>query len=212
MGPQLVHSVGDPPITRDGARAAADRELSKGIYHRYDDPWPVRVFNWVQHWIGRLFDDVSKHSPGGGAGAVAVLVAVVVLLIALRWRLGPLRRTDRMARSVLDGSTVTATAADYRRAAIAAAAEGRWSDAIIARMRALAKGLEETGELAVRPGRTADELAVEVASGRPEATASTSRAARTFDEVAYGNRSGSAEGYAAVVEADDLCSGVGSRR
>jgi hypothetical protein len=202
--------VGGPPITRDGARAAADRELSKGIYHRYDDPWPVRLFNWVQHWIGRLLDEVSKHSPGGGAGALAVLVVVAVLLVALRWRLGPLGRTARLPRSVLD--TSTATAADYRHEAIAAAAAGRWSDAIIARMRALARGLEETGELAVRPGRTADELAVEVAVEQPAAAGATTRAARIFDEVAYGNRPGTAEGYAAVVEADDLCCGVRSRR
>lgn len=210
IGPRLVSSVGDVPITRDGARAAADRELSKSIYHRYDDPWPVRAFNWVQHWIGRLFDEVSKHSPGGGGGAVAVLVAVVVLLIALRWRLGPLRRADRMARPVLGVST--ATAADYRHDAIAAASDGRWSDAIVARMRALAKALEESGELSARPGRTADELAVEVADGRPDASEATTRAARIFDEVAYGNRPGTPEGYAAVAEADDMCSRIGSRR
>lgn len=206
---QLVHSVGDLPITRDGARHAADRELSKGIYHRYDDPWPVRVFNWVQHWIGRLFDDVSKHAPGGGGGALAVLVAVVVLLVALRWRLGPLRRADRMSRSVLDMSA--ATAADFRQESIDAAADGRWSDAIIARMRALARALEETGELPARPGRTADELAIEVAAERPEASEATARAARIFDEVAYGHRPGTADGYAAVVDADDVCAGVGSR-
>lgn len=207
---QLVHSVGDVPITRDGARAAADRELSKSIYHRYDDPWPVRAFNWVQHWLGRLLDDVSKHSPGGGAGAVALLVAVALLLVALRVRLGPLRRADRRVRPVLDASS--ATAADYRQEAITAAAESRWSDAIVARMRAMARGLEESGELAIRPGRTADELAVDVAARRPEAFAPAVRAARIFDEVAYGNRTGTAEGYAAVTEADDLCSGVAVRR
>jgi hypothetical protein len=210
IGPLLVQGVGDVPITRDGARAAAHHELSKSVYHRYDDPWPVRAFNWVQHLIGRLFDEASKHSPGGGGGAVAVLVAVVVLLIALRWRLGPLRRADRMAGAVLGVST--ATAGDFRREAVAAAAEGRWSDAIVARMRALARALEETGELPARPGRTADEIAAEVAAGRPDAGAVTARAARIFDEVAYGNRPGTPEGYAAVVDADDICSGIGSRR
>ena len=210
IGPLFIRRIGDPPITRDGARGAADRELSKSIYHRYDDPWPVRVFNWVQHWIGRLLDDVSNHSPGGGAGALAVLVAVAVLLIALRWRLGPLRRADRMPRPVLDRAP--ATAGDYRRQATAAAADGRWGDAIIARMRALARGLEENDELPVRPGRTADELAVEVAMGRPAAAEATARAAHVFDEVAYGNRSGTEDGYTTVVAADDICSGVGMRR
>lgn len=202
--------VGAPPITRDGARAAADRELSKGIYHRYDDPLPVRVFKWAEHLIGRLFDDVSRHSPGGGAGAVALLVAVVVLLIAVRWRLGPLSRTARAARAVLDASS--STSSDYRREAITAAEAGDWSAAIVARMRALARGLEESGELAVRPGRTADELAAEVAGERPAAAAATARAAQVFDEVAYGNRAGTAGGYAEVVTADDMCSRVGSHR
>ena len=50
----MILAVGSTPITREGARAAADRELSKGIYHRYDDPWPVRVFNAVQHWVQRF--------------------------------------------------------------------------------------------------------------------------------------------------------------
>jgi hypothetical protein len=79
-------------------------------------------------------------------------------------------------------------------------------------MRALARGLEESGELPERPGRTADELAAEVAVGRPEVATVVQSAARIFDEVAYGNRKGSREGYAAVVEADDLLSTVRSRR
>jgi hypothetical protein len=205
-----MYIVGNPPITRDGARGAANRELSKGIYHRYDDPWPVRVFNWVTHWIGRLLDTVTKHSPGGGAGAVAVLVAVTVLLVALRWRLGPLRRSARLPRSLLASPSMTAT--DYRSEALAAAAAGQWSEAIVARMRALARGLEEAGEVSVRPGRTADELAVEIANGRPSLAVAAARAARVFDEVAYGNRPGTADGYAAVVEVDDMCSRAGSTR
>lgn len=208
--PPGIDTVGGPPITRDGARAAAHRELSKAIYHRYDDPWPVRAFKAVQHWIGRLFDEAAKHSPGGGAGAVALLVALAILLVALRWRLGPMRRNVRLGRAVLGGETTTA--AEHRRQAIAAASRGDWSAAVVSRMRALARGLEEDGELADRPGRTADELAAEVAAGRPDAGDVVTRAARIFDEVAYGNRTGSPDGYDAVVAADDLCSTARSRR
>jgi hypothetical protein len=206
----VIRIVGGPPITRDGARTAAHRELSKAIYHRYDDPWPVRAFNAVQHWIGRLFDQAARHSPGGGAGAVALLVALAALLVALRWRLGPMRSTPRLARAVL-GDTTT-SAAVHRQTAADAAERGDWSAAVVARMRALARGLEESGELPERPGRTADELAAEVAMGRPEVATVVQSAARIFDEVAYGNRKGSREGYAAVVEADDLLSTVRSRR
>jgi hypothetical protein len=191
-----------PPVTRDGARSAAQRELSKAVYHRYDDPWPVRAFKAVAHWLGRLLDGVSRHAPGGGAGAVALLVALAILLVAARWRLGPVRRTPRLARSVL--GTSTASAADHRREAVAAAAAGRWAEAVVARMRAIARGLEESDQLPVRPGRTADELAAEVSGSRPDAATAIARAATVFDEVAYGNRPGSAEAYGAVVTADEL--------
>ena len=209
--PQVIDTVGSPPITREGARAAADRELSKAIYHRYDDPWPVRAFNAVQHWIQRLLDEVAQHSPGGGAGAIALLVAVAVLLLILRWRLGPLGRTTRLARPVLD-EDAPASAADYRLAASAAAGEGRWGDAIVARMRALARGLEESGALPERAGRTADELAAEIALDRPDAAKLTARAARVFDEVAYGGRAGTGVGYSDVAEADHVLSLQASRR
>lgn len=206
----MILAVVGPPITREGARAAAERELGKAIYHRYDDPWPVRAFNAVQHWIQQVLDEVGRHSPGGGAGAAALLVALAILLVLLRWRLGPLRRTPRMARPVLTNQP--ASAADYRRAATAAAAEGRWSDAIVARMRALARGLEETGAIPERAGRTADELAAEVARDRPDAAAVTARAARAFDDVAYGGRPGTGVGYADVAEADHTLSTVAGRR
>ena len=202
----MIVVVGEPPITRDGAREAAQRELSKAIYHRYDDPWPVQAFKAIEHWIGRVFDSVGRHSPGGGAGATAVLVAVAILLLALRWRLGPMRRTPRHAVTVL--GTTKASAADHRREAVEAAGAGLWSDAIIARMRALARGLEESSELPERPGRTADELAAAVAVSRPDAAAVTGRAATVFDEVAYGHRPGSADGYADVVAADERLGGV----
>jgi hypothetical protein len=206
----VISVVGDPPITRDGAREAAERELSKAIYHRYDDPWPVRAFKAVEHWIGRVLDDVARHSPGGGAGAVALLVAVALLLLALRWRLGPMRRTARQSVTVL-GAT-RESAADHRRASLAAAADGRWADAIVTRMRALARGLEESGELPERPGRTADELAAEVAVTRPDVARVIARAATVFDEVAYGRRPGGPDSYADVVAADEQLNTVRSRR
>lgn len=206
----MIAVVNAPPITRDGGREAANHELSKGIYHRYDDPWPVRAFNAVQHWIGRLVDELGKHSPGGGSGAVALLVAIAVLLVIVRWRLGPLQRTARLPAAVLD-STVQ-SAAEHRRAASDAAEAGQWAEAIVERMRAIARGLEDSGQLANRPGRTADELATEVARDRPDTAPVITRAARVFDAVAYGRRDGDADGYTDVVAADDLLLSMRNRR
>jgi hypothetical protein len=189
-----------PPVTRDGARAAARRELSKGIYHRYDDPWPVRVFNAVERWISRALDAAARHSPGGGAGALALIVLVVVVVGIAMWRVGLVRREAVPTGTVLPDRATTA--ADYRTLAEAAAAAGRWEDAVIARMRALAREVEERGLLDPRPGRTADELATELATGRPDSAAQVRAAANTFDAVAYGGRPAGADSYEVVAAAD----------
>lgn len=197
----MITAVVAPPITRDGAREAAQRELTKSIYHRYDDPWPVRVYKAVTHWIGHVFDVAAQHSPGGGAGAAALIVAIVALLVFARWRLGPIQRRRRLAQPVL-GTSVT-SAADYRRTAHEAAAAGRWSEAVIAAMRATARELEEQEVLPARPGRTADELARELGTDRPALLDVVSAAATVFDAVAYGGRPGDADTFRTVLAADD---------
>lgn len=193
---------GGEPITRDGARAAARRELSKGIYHRDDDPLAVRVFNAVQRWIDHLLHTVAKHAPGGGAGALALILATALLLTFVWWRVGFVRRTVSSPRPVLDARATTS--GDLLREAQAAVVAGRWDDAVVARMRALALGLEERRVVDVRPGRTADELAAEVAGVLPAAADAMRSAAVTFDAVAYGGRAATRDSYDVVATAADL--------
>jgi hypothetical protein len=193
---------GGEPITRDGARAAARRELSKGIYHRDDEPWPLRIFNAVQRWIDHLLHAVSKHAPGGGPGAIALLLAAIALLGFLWWRVGLVRRTMSARRPVLDGRV--RASGDLLREAAAAAAAGRWDDAVVARMRALALTAEERGLVDARPGRTADELAAEVATALPATRDPMRSAATAFDAVVYGKRPADRATYDAVVAAADL--------
>jgi hypothetical protein len=161
----------------------------------------VRVYKTVTHWIAHLFDTVAQHSPGGGAGAAALVVALLALLAFARWRLGPMQRRRRLATPVLTDHLTTA--AEYRRTAHEAAAAGRWAEAIVAAMRAMARELEEQGTLPGRPGRTADELATEVAADRPALHAPVAAASTVFDAVAYGRRTGDEEGFRIVVAADD---------
>jgi len=196
-----------PPITREAAQAAARRELSKAIYHRYDDPWPVRLFHWLGRWIDRILSDIANHSPGGGAGAVALVLLVVVLLAFARWRLGPMQRRHRVARALLVDATVTA--AQHRRDAESAAAAADWHTAVIARMRAAARELEQRGVVEVRPGRTAAELATEVARELPPIAGAIAAATAVFDAVAYGGRDASPQSYATVVAADDAARHAG---
>jgi Domain of unknown function (DUF4129) len=198
----IASVAGGEPITRDGARAAARRELSKGIYHRDDEPWPLRVFNAVQRWLDHLMHSVSRHAPGGGAGALALLLAAVALVAFVWWRVGFVRRTTSVPGAVLAGGA--RTSADLLRDAEAAAAAGQWDDAVIARMRALATAVEERGLVDPRPGRTADELAAEVAAALPVAAGATRSAATAFDAVAYGKRPAERRTYDVIVDAADL--------
>lgn len=200
----MIAVVG-PPITRPSARDAARHELSKAIYHRGDQPWPIRVVHDIERLLGRVADDVTRHSPGGGAGAIAILIVVVAVVAIVRWRLGPVQRTHHHRAAVLSDS-VTA-AADYRAAAETAAQDLRWNDAVIARLRAVARELEERGVVDPRPGRTADELAGEVAREQPGVAAPVRAAVDVFDTVAYGGRAADADAYDIVVAADRALDG-----
>jgi len=68
-------------------------------------------------------------------------------------------------------------------------------------MRALAMTVEERGLVDPRPGRTADELATEIATALPAASAATRSAATVFDAVVYGKRIATRETYDVVVAA-----------
>lgn len=193
---------GSEPITRDGARAAARRELSKGIYHRDDEPWPLRIFNAVQRWLDHLLHTVAKHAPGGGPGAIALLLAAIALVAFVWWRVGLVRRTTSVGRPVLDGPA--RTSADLLRQAAEAVAAGRWEQAVVARMRALAMAVEERGLVDPRPGRTADELATEVAMALPASRDAMRSAATAFDAVVYGRRPAGPETYDVICAAADL--------
>jgi hypothetical protein len=193
--------VTPPPITRNGASEAARTELSKAIYHRYDDPWWLRVLRFLGRWVRDVFDAAAAHAPGGAAGLVALVVLAVLIVVAIRVKVGPLRRSARAAGAVFGGRPLTA--AEHRAAAERAAGEGRWADAVRERMRAVVRELEERGVLDPRPGRTADEVAREASRLLPAHAGLLRDAATTFDEVVYGGRPGSAEAERAVRAADD---------
>lgn len=193
---------GGGAITRDGARDAARRELSKGIYHHDDEPWPLRIIRAIQRWIDHALQTVSRHAPGGGAGAVALLLAAIALVAFVWWRVGLVRRTSTADRPVLAGKP--RTSGDLLREAEAAAMAGQWDAAVVARMRAFAMTVEERGLVDPRPGRTADELAAELATALPAVRDASRSAAVAFDTVVYGKRDANRETYDVIVAAADL--------
>jgi hypothetical protein len=198
----VLSRVGADPINRDDARRRAHDELSHAIYHRYDDSWPVRAVKALERGLDHAFNTAASHAPGGGVGAIGFVVLIVAVVAIARWRLGPMGRSAHVSIDVLADTTMTA--ADHRRRATAAAEAGDWKTAVVERMRALARSLEQRALLDPRPGRTADELAVEAGRMLPSASDVLQAAATTFDTVAYGDRAAGRDDSDTVRRADEV--------
>jgi hypothetical protein len=194
----------DPPVDvgREEAARAAREELSKGIYHR-DEPGVIsRLLGWLLDQARHLLETIAAYSPGGAWGLLALGTLLVLAIVVIRWRLGALARSAaQQAAPVFSGRTLTA--AEHRAAADAAAARGDADTACRERFRALVRELEERTVLDERPGRTADEVAGEVAVLAPAAAEVLRTAAQVFDEVTYGGRRATPDNDAAIRRADE---------
>jgi hypothetical protein len=190
------------PVGRDEARQAAERELSKGVYHQ-DEPGPVeRAVNAVIDWISDFLDRIAGAAPGGSLGVLVLLAIVVAVGAVVIWRTGPVRRGARLRPALFDLSG-DADAAEHRRRADEHAAGGRYAEAVRERMRAIVRELETRGVLDPRPGRTADEVAWEAAAAVPAVSGDLRTAAGVFGEIWYGGRPATAQADALMREADD---------
>jgi hypothetical protein len=195
------------PVDRDEARRAAERELSKGVYHQ-NEPGPIdRAINKIVDWIGRSLDRVVGATPGGTLGLVVLVALVVAVAAVVIWRTGPVRRGARTGTSRIELSG-TLDAAEHRRRADEHAAAGRYADAVRERMRAIVRELETRGVLEPRPGRTADEVAREAGESVPAVSGDLSSAAGVFDEVWYGGRPATAQADAVLRRADERIRGA----
>ncbi|MEU9145128.1 DUF4129 domain-containing protein [Streptomyces sp. NPDC048349] len=192
----LLPGAETPPVTtpREPAQEAAERELSKPMYHENDPGLLDRALRKVLEWIDGLFEAASGATPGGTLGLAVCVLLVALAIGALWWRLGAPARIPAGAGVLFDDGI--RSAADHRAAADAHAAAGRWTEAVQERMRAVVRSLEERTLLDPRPGRTADEAAAEAAVSLPEHAGDLRAAARTFDDVTYGGRSADADTYA----------------
>lgn len=202
-GGLLTLTASDTPpvdIGRDAAREAAQRELSKPVYHQNDPGLLQRALDRFWEWVGDLFDHASSATPGGTLGLVAIAVFAALAIAALWWRLGAPTRTAGPAGALFDAGV--RSAADHRTAADALAAAGRWSEAVQERMRAVVRSLEERTLLDPRPGRTADEAAAEAAVSLPSHAGALRAAARTFDDITYGARPADEAMYASLRDLD----------
>ncbi|OKK07532.1 hypothetical protein AMK26_00020 [Streptomyces sp. CB03234] len=197
-----VHANDDVPLDtpRVPAREAAERELSRPMYHENDPNLLQRALDSFWDWVGRLFDSASGAAPGGPLGLVAIALIVLCLVGALWWRLGTPQRTPVTADSLFDDRP--RSAAEHRTAAEDHATAGRWNQAVQERMRAIVRSLEERTLLDPRPGRTADEAAAEAGRPLPAHADELRAAARAFDDVTYGGRTADQSTYQRLKDVD----------
>ncbi|HEY7104648.1 MAG TPA: DUF4129 domain-containing protein [Mycobacteriales bacterium] len=190
------------PVGRDEARRAAERELSKGIYHR-GEPGPVtRAFETVIDWIDRFLDRLAAGAPGGSLGALVLLAIVLVVAGVVLWWTGPIRRGARIRQPHVELSGDVGTD-EHRRRADEHATAGRFAEAVRERMRAIVRELETRGVPDPRPGRTADEVAREAGAAVPTIAGDLRAAAVTFDEIWYGGRPATPQADALMRQTDD---------
>lgn len=186
-------------INRDAAHDAAQRELAKPVYPKRS---PTQRFHeWVHELLYRLVEKGS--SIPGGWFIISVLLTLLIVAVVVAIRVA--RRIIRTHRStnyqLFD--TGQLSAGQYRATAEGLAAEGNWTAAIRHRLRAVARGLEETRLLNPAPGRTANELARDAGARIPHLASELSQAATAFNDVSYGERPGTPTAYQMMVDLDD---------
>jgi Domain of unknown function (DUF4129) len=186
-------------IDRDTAHDVAQRELDRPIYPKAS--LTQRLHEWIHELLYRILEQGS--SVPGGWFTVGVLLTLLAVGVVVAIRIA--RRTIRTRHGgdyeLFDAHQLTA--AQHRATAEQFAAEGNWTAAIRHRLRAVARGLEESGTLNPAPGRTANELAADAAERIPQLASELSRSADAFNDVTYGERPGTPASYQIIVDLDN---------
>lgn len=191
----------EPPVRPDAdeARRWAAEELAKPEYRSAEPGWVDELWRGFLDWLASL------EGPSGVEGNVAapltgvvIAVLIAVAIIVARPRLNA--RTKNAAEVFDDDTSVSAS--DYRGSAEAAADRGDWGTAVVHCFRALVRAAEDRSILDVRPGRTADEVARELAGVFVPEARRLDRAARTFDRIRYGHGTAGRADYDAMAALD----------
>ena len=164
----------------DEARRLLARELDRPEYR---EPLLQRVLGWLSD----LLATAAEGGDGlGRAASVAVLLLLVgaAVLLLTRLRRGPARAA---APAAVFGE-VRLGVAEHRAAARAAYDDGRWDDAVVEAVRALAAGLGDRGIVGEQRGVTVHEVVAAAGARFPAARADLTTLGVSFDEVRYGDR------------------------
>jgi uncharacterized protein DUF4129 len=186
-------------IDRDAAHQAAQRELAKPVYPKAS---PTQRFHeWVHELLYRLVEAGSSLPGGWFTLSVLLTLLIAGIMIAIRVARRAIRTHRGADYQLFD--TGQLSSGQHRATAEGFATEGNWTAAIRHRLRAVARGLEETGVLNPAPGRTANELACDAGASIPHLASELSRAATTFNDVTYGEQPGTRAAYQMIIDLDD---------
>jgi hypothetical protein len=168
------------------ARQWLEAELAKAAYQDHRDPL-TRLLDAVERFFSELLASgigASRPLPALAAGLVTALLLGLVLF-SLRYVRRSHRLQNRGPERVLGGERLTG--AQFRARAERALGEGRYADAVLDGVRALAQGAIERTVLDDIPSLTAHEIADRLGVAFPSHVSELGWAAGRFDEVAYGS-------------------------
>jgi hypothetical protein len=186
-------------VDRDTAHQAAQHELDKPIYPK--GSLTQRLQEWIHELLFRLLEKGSSIPGGWFTVSVLIILLIAAIVIAVRVARRTIRTRHGGDYQLFDTGQLSAD--QHRAIAERFAAEGNWTAAIRHRLRAVARGLEETRILDPAPGRTANELAHDAGARLPHLASELSQAATAFNDVTYGARPGTPAAYRMIVDLDD---------
>jgi Domain of unknown function (DUF4129) len=197
----VILLLAEPPLTPspDEARSWLRRELLDPKYQR--EGLLQRAWGWIQDQLARAAEGAASVGPLVLVLSLAVLALLAVGLILLLAQARTTRRTARERRPVFDDPRIRA--AELRRRATEAFAEGRYDDAVLDGFRAVTAAQIEQGRLDDLPAATAHEVAAALESAFPKQHDQVARAAYVFDLVLYGDRRATRDQAATVLALDE---------
>ncbi|MDR5699841.1 DUF4129 domain-containing protein [Agromyces aerolatus] len=194
----------DVPVIPDApeARRWLLDELSRPEYREAEPTAFDLAAQAVRDWLLALLSG-SDGLPGPVLALIVVLVVVALVIVGLLVFGLPRRRRRRAALVPLFDDGDTRSLDELRRAARAAAADGRFDVAIEERFRAIVRALVDRELVSVHPGTTAHGFARAAAAAFPAGGGRLEAAAGTFDAVRYLGRPGSLDEVRELDALDD---------
>lgn len=192
----LLRFLDDLPVPQNdpgSVREKADEILSRPEYREPPDTIWERVSDFVSEQIGRLLSAIGFG--GGGVGTLvawlvlAALIAAVAALVfwavqAGEW--GQNRGQGGEGEPVIVSTEAHRSARDWLNEAQRHEAEGRWSEGLLCRYRALVTELVDQGVIPELAGRTSGEYVRDVRQHAPAVAAPFAAATELFEAAWYG--------------------------